>query len=172
MILPRTSTHINLALVLSNSTRKLLRFETIQNADCSLRKKYCVIYYNFRHHTESRLVRIVPLDVEEGGWNVLRKIDPDAAAATCTARPLSAQARRMADRQRGTISTQISFQRTGSETDPATTPTAPTAHTGLLIPPRDVGLVAVGVQEQEAEDVLVPPPLLRNCLTLNYTSFR
>ena len=67
MILPKTSTHINLALVLSNSTRKLLRFETIQNADCSLRKKYCVIYYNFRHHTESRLVRIVPLDVEEGG---------------------------------------------------------------------------------------------------------
>jgi len=29
-----------------------------------------------------------------------------------------------------------------------------------------VGLVAVGVQEQ-AEDILVPP-LLRNCLTLNY----
>ena len=32
-----------------------------------------------------------------------------------------------------------------------------------------VSLVAVGVQEQ-AEDVLVPP-LLRNCLTLNYISF-
>ena len=32
-----------------------------------------------------------------------------------------------------------------------------------------VGLVAVGVQEQ-AEDILVPP-LLRNCLTLNYISF-
>ena len=29
-----------------------------------------------------------------------------------------------------------------------------------------IGLVAVGVQEQ-AEDILVPP-LLRNCLTLNY----
>jgi len=32
-----------------------------------------------------------------------------------------------------------------------------------------VGLVAVGVQEQ-AEDIHVPP-LLRNCLTLNYISF-
>ena len=32
-----------------------------------------------------------------------------------------------------------------------------------------VGLVAVGVQEQ-AEDILVPP-LLRNCLTLNYISY-
>jgi len=32
-----------------------------------------------------------------------------------------------------------------------------------------VGLVAAGVQEQ-AEDILVPP-LLRNCLTLNYISF-
>jgi len=32
-----------------------------------------------------------------------------------------------------------------------------------------VGLVAVGVQEQ-AEDILVPP-LLRNCLALNYISF-
>ena len=32
-----------------------------------------------------------------------------------------------------------------------------------------VGLVAVGVQEQ-AEDILVPP-LLRNCLTLNYFYF-
>ena len=32
-----------------------------------------------------------------------------------------------------------------------------------------VGLVAVGVEEQ-AEDILVPP-LLRNCLTLNYISF-
>ena len=32
-----------------------------------------------------------------------------------------------------------------------------------------VGLVAVGVQDQ-AEDILVPP-LLRNCLTLNYISF-
>ena len=31
-----------------------------------------------------------------------------------------------------------------------------------------IGLVAVGVQEQ-AEDILVPP-LLRNCLTLNYIS--
>ena len=31
------------------------------------------------------------------------------------------------------------------------------------------GLVAAGVQEQ-AEDILVPP-LLRNCLTLNYISF-
>jgi len=29
-----------------------------------------------------------------------------------------------------------------------------------------VGLVAVGVQEQ-AEDIIIPP-LLRNCLTLNY----
>ena len=29
-----------------------------------------------------------------------------------------------------------------------------------------IGLVAVGVQEQ-AEDILVPP-LLRNCLTMNY----
>ena len=34
---------------------------------------------------------------------------------------------------------------------------------------RYVSLVAVGVQEQ-AEDILVPP-LLRNCLTLNYISF-
>jgi len=34
-----------------------------------------------------------------------------------------------------------------------------------------VGLVAVGVQEQ-AEDIgLLVPPLLRNCLTLNYISF-
>jgi len=32
-----------------------------------------------------------------------------------------------------------------------------------------VGLVAAGVQEQ-AEDILFPP-LLRNCLTLNYISF-
>ena len=32
-----------------------------------------------------------------------------------------------------------------------------------------VGLVVAGVQEQ-AEDILVPP-LLRNCLTLNYISF-
>jgi len=32
-----------------------------------------------------------------------------------------------------------------------------------------VGLVAAGVQEQ-AEDILVPP-LLRNCLTLNYIFF-
>ena len=31
-----------------------------------------------------------------------------------------------------------------------------------------IGLVAVGVQER-AEDILVPP-LLRNCLTLNYIS--
>jgi len=41
---------------------------------------------------------------------------------------------------------------------------------GRLPPPRCyVGLVAVSVQEQ-AEDILVPP-LLRNCLTLNYISF-
>ena len=33
----------------SNSTRKLLWFWNYQNADRSLRKKYCVIYYNFRH---------------------------------------------------------------------------------------------------------------------------
>ena len=35
-----------------------------------------------------------------------------------------------------------------------------------LAKPCYVGLVAVGVQEQ-AEDIFVPP-LLRNCLTLNY----
>ena len=42
-------------------------------------------------------------------------------------------------------------------------------HTGRNDQRCYVGLVAVGVQEQ-AEDVLVPP-LLRNCLTLNYISF-
>ena len=33
-----------------------------------------------------------------------------------------------------------------------------------------VGLVAVGVQEQ-AEDTVLVPPMLRNCLTLNDISF-